>query len=928
MARDKDGFIWVGTETGLSRFDGTHFRNFYTDDGLPDNEITKLFVDSRNRVWIIPFKQALCYYAKGRIHNRDNDSLLRKLQIGSEVVSVIEDGTGNIMIAEAGSVHIIRPDGEVIDIKELEGKPIMVVQAGLNKCLGFRLLLHAGGNVSMVDVDGMKLGGMERFTHQPNGYTSTYISPQLGIYEDGDSIVISAADSHANFHLPVPPGFISVSIVNDSSITINTYKAAYLFNIHRKKVVDSFLTGKTVNMVIEDQEGSLWFGTLGAGIYRLSNTGVLNYTFKIRNTVYPVYSIQRVGSSLYAGTDQFLLWAFDHSRQARRHAQIYDRFSRGRIIAIAAMAGNKIMIGTDAGTFQWTGFGKKAELLWQWGAVKSLSVIGDTDVLNCSSFDARIMRRDGTTAAIIWKMRSTCGCLENGIYYIGTLTGVFAVDRNKKTTWLGERYQVLRARIMAIRAAPDGTVWVATDGEGLAAFKSGRLVCQVTTGNGLTSNMCRAVFIAGRDVWVGTDKGLNRVKVTDSGYTIDRFTTADGLSSDIINTLYVEGNDVYAGTSEGVNWFDESRISRRSVCNLQITGIDIAGREWPVDTTGFVLSHGDNDIQFDFVGISYISGGHITYQYRLIGLDDNWKTTEGTSLHYPSLPSGRYELQVFAINHFGIRSQTAHLSFTIDRLLWERFWFRAMLALAALAMIWLLFRYRVKTIRKKEAEKSAIAAKIAELEQMALISRMNPHFIFNCLNSIQGYVMDKDIRAANEFIGNFSRLIRQTLDISSHPLLSLQAEINYISTYMELEKRRFGNKFVYRIQVAEGVDKQGCYLPPMILQPFVENAILHGVGNRQDDKGCVEVRMDCDQGNLLCVIEDNGVGRKQADQYKTIHGIPYKPLGMSLTAKRIHMLNATGSYPVSVSVEDMQDEDRRPAGTRVTINFPLQGLTG
>jgi sensor histidine kinase YesM len=143
---------------------------------------------------------------------------------------------------------------------------------------------------------------------------------------------------------------------------------------------------------------------------------------------------------------------------------------------------------------------------------------------------------------------------------------------------------------------------------------------------------------------------------------------------------------------------------------------------------------------------------------------------------------------------------------------------------------------------------------------------------------------------------------------------------------MELEKRRLENKFVYSISVAADLNLREYYLPPMILQPYIENAILHGIGNREDEKGSIGIKIEYDQDDLICIVVDNGVGRKLAGEYKRLNGIQYRSLGMALTSKRIDMLNATGNPPILVNIEDLEDEDDKPAGTRVTLRFPLSEL--
>ena len=210
---------------------------------------------------------------------------------------------------------------------------------------------------------------------------------------------------------------------------------------------------------------------------------------------------------------------------------------------------------------------------------------------------------------------------------------------------------------------------------------------------------------------------------------------------------------------------------------LYMDNIIVSGRklEWKANAPLY-LSNKNNNIRFEFAGISYRSGGDIRYEYRLVGLDSSWRRTRQNYLEYPTLPGGDYELQVRAINKFDVSSQPLSIAFSIEKKLWQKAWFQALGSVVAVLGIWLLLSWRVRTIRRQESEKNNIRKKIASLEQLALKSQMNPHFIFNSLNSIQHYVLDKDIEGANKFITGFSRLIRQTLDISTRHEISMMRD--------------------------------------------------------------------------------------------------------------------------------------------------------
>jgi Histidine kinase/Y_Y_Y domain/Two component regulator propeller len=925
MVQDRQGFIWLGTEEGLSRFDGTYFKNFYVTDGLPDNEIIKLFVDSRNRIWIIPFKNSICYYQNGKIHNQQNDALVRDLAIHSEVVSVVEDGSGNIAVSEADAIHLVDTVGKITTIRQFNGAPFILVQAGLNERFQFQFLIggQPGDNDLVVNLlDGRLVPEHLLDRHGPNNNSSTYIGPTLEIHEDGDSLHFIDRRYHSQFRLPLPKGFINISRLSDTSVSLNAYPTTLLVNVDRQQIVDSFLAGHTVNGVLQDSEGDLWFSTMGAGVHLLGNRAARHYSFQLHNISLPVFCIQKIDAALCVGTEHFHLFTSRDDGRSFRDERIYDRFSRGRITAIIRLGRSRNIVGTDAGTFL-VAPGKTSRLLWQYGAEKALAVINDSTVLDFSGLGVFIRRlADGRLLDTLWPSRATCGCLSGDTCYVGTLNGLYAIPRNKKAFCLGDRFPVLKARIAALQPASDGTLWIATYGEGLAAYKDGRLLTVLNTGTGLTSGICRSLFIDGSHIWVGTDRGLNKITATDSGYRLVRFTSADGLSSEIINTVYVEGKVVSTGGPDGMTQLNEDDIAGSSVCRLYMTGITIAGKEWPPDTTNFRLAHAANDLLFQFSGISYRSCGAITYKYKLSGLDDRYQITDQGSLHYPSLPPGNYELQVCATNKFGGTSNLLRLPFSINKPWWELVWLRVLALLTAGGLILGLFHHRVQTIRKKEIEKTNTATHIAELEQMALRSQMNPHFIFNCLNSIQIYVMDKDILGANEFITNFSHLIRQTLAISARPQISLREELEYLTTYLQLEKKRFEDKFVYTISLPPGMDQYSYSLPPMILQPYVENALHHGITHRNDNNGRIDVTIVQENGYPVCTIEDNGVGRKTAAQYKSRNLNRYPSRGMDLTARRIEMLNTTFSVPITVTIEDMEDNEHRPLGTRVMIRFP------
>ncbi|MBS1668529.1 MAG: histidine kinase [Bacteroidetes bacterium] len=925
MVQDNDGFMWFGTETGLSRFDGTHFKNFYTSDGLPDNEILSLFVDSKNRVWMIPFKNSICYYWKGKIHNQENDSLLKKLNITTELVSVLEDRSGNVFISMKNEFYIISPQGKISCVNNLLGKPIRIDRTFLTMDDKYEVFFSPSEifNIARYDIEKSSFEFKSHTNTITNLRSLFYYSDFEIVRNDGNQLhFYYRAEESLERKIPLPKGFINISKISDSLITINTMSGAYLYNINFLKCIDTFLVNQRVGYVIEDNEKNIWLSSPGKGVYRMVRNGFLSFFSGLEFR--SVFAIARMDSSIYCGLDNFNLAKLNPSSKKIFVDKIMNGATQGRVTSLLKVGNDTIIVGTDLGLLKVRKFViidsstyGSVKFIFK-GRDQKIYVSLNNSVLSFRFYDIKI-------PTLFWLGRSTCVLESLGLVFVGTLNGLYSVDSGRNINYLGNRFKLLENRINYLAESADGVLWVATNGGGIVGYKNGKIIYNITVKDGLTSNICRNLFLTENVIWVGTDKGLNKVTFNDTGYAITVFSSEDGLSSDIINAIYYDSGNVYVGTPEGLTYFNESRISQKSICDLTITSLNVSGIELPFDSSDFILKHDENNIRFQFVGISYKSAGKISYRYRLLGLDTAWRNTKETSLSFQSLASGKYELQLQATNKFGVQSNLKEIKFEISKTIWEEIWFR-LLALSVFVLgLWALIDYRVGRIRKREKEKSETIKKIAELEQMALKSQMNPHFIFNCLNSIQHYVIDKDVMGANEFISKFSKLIRLTLDYSSRSDISISEEIDYIRSYFELEQMRFENKFSYQIQ-ASNVDKNDLFIPPMILQPYIENAIRHGVRYREDNAGKIVVDINQTSEQLICKISDNGIGRKKAQQYKSKNPIEYQSKGMDLTFKRIEMFNLSHDSKIKVEISDLDANESTTPGTLVKLYFPLSEI--
>jgi LytS/YehU family sensor histidine kinase len=248
-----------------------------------------------------------------------------------------------------------------------------------------------------------------------------------------------------------------------------------------------------------------------------------------------------------------------------------------------------------------------------------------------------------------------------------------------------------------------------------------------------------------------------------------------------------------------------------------------------------------------------------------------------------------------------------------------RGWFFLILAMTIVLITITITRYRSKLQIKRITHENEIQRTISELEQKALQAQMNPHFIFNSLNSIQQYIITNNQEDANKYLTIFASMIRETLENSTMGNISLVKEIEYLSKYLELERLRFGSRFSYSIDFAKIDDINNLILPVMLLQPFVENAVRHGMRYKFDSDGLISISFEMIGYDLHCIIEDNGPGRAKTNAIRSLQHIEYQSRGMDLTKRRIDLLNKISGNKIAINIDDILDIHNNVNGTRVHI---------
>ena len=427
-------------------------------------------------------------------------------------------------------------------------------------------------------------------------------------------------------------------------------------------------------------------------------------------------------------------------------------------------------------------------------------------------------------------------------------------------------------------------------------------------------------------LWALSPSGL--CKIDPVSKRAERFTSGDGLGNDYNACVLFTGigNRIIIGYWKGFYEFTYKRNRQQRMLVPRLSSF----RVWDAPVTlgegaNVQLKADENSVAIDFTAIDFLNPDKLLFSTKLEGLDERWSSaSDRRYVSYPRLPGGDYRLLVRVIDEKGEWGEPRELvHFTIAIPLWKKTWFIVLTSLLMALLIFGLYRYRIRRVQREESVKTQFNKRLAEAEMRALRAQMNPHFIFNCLNSINRYIVKSDQMTASLYLTKFSKLIRLILDNSNHKSVSLEQDLEALRIYIEMESLRFDNKFEFTIDVAEGTDVFSIQVPPMIFQPFVENAIWHGLLHKQGP-GRLSIRISKEKRLLSVIIEDNGVGRKKAAEWKSKSATTRKSLGMQLTEERMQLLKAELKAEGLIMVEDLEDNEKQPLGTRVTILLPIE----
>lgn len=942
MTQDANGYLWVGTLGGLAKFDGIKFTSYSSNQGLLNNRITSLSFFN-NMLWV----------------GHDGGISIIK---DTTIKQIAFKGNGNdksrsvsAIVQFKKEVYVCSNGGGLFKVQNDELKRVRLEDVLYEKIRGAHVynghlyLATKGGVLS--SSDGLSFSRMNQFDSEfsfsgvdCDGKYMVFSTYSSGVFvkdlTTGETQTYTPEELRHNVY--------GCYIDRSSRIWLNTLGGVVQLNPDKSISFLDDNNGLPVNMIscfYNDSENNLWIGSAGKGFFRIPSS---DFRYFDQSTGMPtdlfLTGFQSKSGDFYFGTydkgiakkdvhgnisvldiNETTIWAsaqdvngkhffgtgsslveIDVNGQVKSY--LFDENQNIPGTKITALYKDKVggmYIGGNAGVSYYKN-----------GAFRRLGAKKDVDIGTVYDFE-----------------------LKNGRLYCSTNLGVL-VYKDKSF----ELYPGADQVSYNIEQDGDGTIWYGSE-EGLFRIKNGKPE-RVSLLEGAGSNFIAFLNYKDDKLFIGTNNGLFVVSELDEEKPIfKRFGVSDGiidLESNQNSGFFDHKGDFWFGTASGLVCYHvdgKSRVGAKpkvlmTSILLNYNPFDYSQYSTEIGADGFpvnlVLPYSKNNLIFEVNGISLVHHKGLQYQYLVEGLRESWSTlSESSTISFSSLPAGEYVLRVRAKDVDGRMSEEVVFPFTINEAFYKTWWFILLCIVGLSALLFGAFRLRLKRIAdQNEKEKLEYKSKLLTLEQKSMNASMNRHFIFNSLNSIQYFINTQDKLSANKYLTNFAKLIRKNLDSATAKgnVITLEEELERLELYMSLESIRFKDRFNYEVDT-NGVDVESVLIPPMIMQPFVENSIIHGILPNESKLGLIRIVVEKKDGFLLITIEDNGVGIKQSMDSKSGSDGDHRSQGMEITSKRIELIQKISNNHISLEGPyEIQGSDGSINGTRVLIKIPLSDL--
>lgn len=925
IIQDRNGFIWFGTDRGVVRYNGYEFNVFTTGEGLSSNVIFYLDESPDGTIWANGKNGTLDYFRHEKfnpfaLNTELNDQFDRhkiplSLSVESNQIMLFyfmylefsTDSVSNLMILKQSKPHIHNSmSSEGVTLYHLPNSiHISWVRRDQPPSSSWRHESMIPVPVHVFNEDNL------HFIDTINVNVFGYRIPRSCSYENDIYFSLSRSvflvrDTTIQFLGEFDADIIELEISRKGDLIVGTRQGLWI--VRNRKFDDKvrMLENEEISSFLEDEEGGFWIGTLYQGLYYLPPHATLYKEFDDRAAV---TRIEGNDEAVFYITKNNTVYKEEMNQtvEKRNFASFPASFNFQMInkdeLLLQTAEASLIILRTENLTVI-----KNESLIPNY--FRKLEFIKDgfigsyynsINILN-SNFEFIDLLIDADRSVIF----SAVDTLGNGRYLGATNQGVKIIHHNSLYDY--------RPDLEFFRTSISDQIIIADTLRAFASETAGILIqtksdfFKIDKTNGLVSNNISQLIFAEGKIIALSKSGAS---VINADGMITNYTSSNGLVSNDINDGFYRNDSLWLATGAGVNIVDlKQQVNYTNTINLSSFQID--GVKQPIQSH-YETSYSQLELDFTIIALSYSQYGQIEYRYKMEGHDRLWNYSSDTKIHYSNLQSGDYNFVISFRKPNGIWT-TPKTIFSLKKNIPIALhpFLIALYILFIITISFLVLFFRYKKIKKRARDKY----NLLDLERRALQSQMNPHFIFNSLTSIQSLILSNKIDESVDYLVKFAHLTRGALNYSSKKFVSLIKDLELNIQYVELERLRFINSFELEITVE--LNDLDVLIPPAIIQPFIENSILHGLIPKEKKDGLLEIYLlPYSELSISCIIVDNGVGRQGAvsDQNKN------ESKGIKMIEERLNLLMETDEN--NVRIFDRVNENKNQTGTVAWIIIPI-----
>jgi two-component sensor histidine kinase/competence protein ComGC len=905
IVQDSKHNYWLATDNGLIKYDGYAFKKIICKEAF-SNSVFDLQLDYNNNVF--------CKNLSGQIFRVNNDSCEIYFQVPDSLMSsevyYSFDNHNNLIIV----THSIFKINDNNKIELIEGKEYKNSYTELFKLKDSSLLIHGISSNQLITLENEKIV-KKKISDKVSGFALQffYLNNKL-FFCDKKSGNLLKRD---NDRFSIDDNFTPIRnknerlryYSNNENLWVSRQAGGVLvFDQNFKPLFEgkTIFRNNIISCTIKDNEGNILLGTFGEGLIVIPNVNLIN-------TKMPTISakITRITSSpnntIFLGSQDGRIYQID---QKNNISTIWNHQNKNIEILEYFEENNSLLIDDKIPVI--LHLNSKKEQKKYWGAIKDVNRISKNKYMISSNRGVIYYYPISTTTKkinLFSERTNSIGYDANTkTIYAGTASGLKIGNEEIIHNFKLNRISLICRDIMYFNEK----IYVATSKNGILIFKNNKLIDNWKIESGLISNTIKHIKKYEKNIFVSTDNGIQLLN--QNGESLYILNKSNGLQNNNITDFEIRNNVLWLIHQRGVQSINIKHLVPyvyTPTINLRKILVNDSINT-SIETSTF--NYQQNKFEFYVSASSLKYKDEISYHHQLIGIDNGWQINSyiNNKIEYKSLPPGNYTFKIKAICR-NIESKTISYQFIIAPPLWNTWWFYLIVILIFIAITFFIFKQEIKKQKKKIQLKNELNAS----KLIAIQSQMNPHFIFNAINSIQDLILKGDIDNSYSYIIKFSKLVRQTLNFSDKEFIDIEAEIELLEIYLGLEKLRFKDDFEYSI-TCEANDIQ---VPPMLIQPFVENAIKHGLLHKE---GIKKLDITFNKTEILhCTIRDNGIGRKKAQEIKDRQQKNHQSFSVNATRSRFEIMKSHYQQDLGVQFEDLIEKGE-PNGTIVVITMPFK----